>query len=359
MDGVKRNIFIIDDEEPVRKILYTHLTKEGFNVIQSSGGNGIFDVLKNSSFEIVICDIKMPQVEGTRILEFVLAGFETTPVIMLTGLTDVAVAVDVMKKGAFDFIMKPVRKEDLLNAVRRALTHRDLLVRNLQLEKENREYQLYLEEKVMERTKELDAKTRALEDAYLILKSMNIQFATILAEFIEAKDVHTRGHCNRMRRLCVEIGMAAGISEKELEILEYAALLHDLGKVGVNEEILNKVGPLTDDENRRMKEHPEIGEKILLGIPLLEEVARVTAAHHEHYGGGGYPRGIKGPDIPIGARIIAVADIYDAMASDRPYRKGLPVDAIFTEMRKVAGSQLDPAIVELFIKKEIYRVIPL
>jgi len=356
MDSLKTNIFIIDDEEPIRKVLSTHLSKEGYNVIQSSGGRAIFDALKASVFDLVICDIKMPEVEGTVILEFIRDNYDTVPVIMLTGLTDVAVAVDVMRRGAFDYIMKPVKKEDLLNAIRKALTHRGLLIRNRQLEKENKDYQLFLEEKVLERTNELDTKTRALEDSYLVVKSMNIQFATALAEFIEAKDRHTRGHCNRMRRLCVELGTAAGMNDREIEIIEYASLLHDLGKVGVNEAILNKEGPLTEEENRRMKAHPEIGEKILMGIPLMEDVARVTVAHHENYDGSGYPRGLKGEEIPLSARIIAVADIYDAMASDRPYRKGLPFEVISAEMRKVAGRQLDPAIVELFIEKKIYNL---
>lgn len=356
MDSLKTNIFIIDDEEPIRKVLSTHLTKEGYNVIQSSGGKGIFDSLKASAFDLVICDIKMPDIEGTLILEFIRENFDTVPVIMLTGLTDVAVAVDVMRRGAFDYIMKPVKKEDLLNAIRKALMHRGLLIRNRQLEKENKDYQLFLEEKVLERTKELDTKTMALEDAYLVVKSMNIQFATALAEFIEAKDRHTRGHCNRMRRLCVELGTAAGMNDKEIETIEYASLLHDLGKVGVNEEILNKEGPLTEEESRRMKAHPEIGEKILMGIPLMEDVARVMVAHHENYDGSGYPRGLRGEGIPLSARIIAVADIYDAMASDRPYRKGLPLEVISAEMRKVAGTQLDPAVVELFIEKKIYNV---
>jgi putative two-component system response regulator len=353
--GVKRSIFIIDDEESIRKVLFTHLSKEGFGVIQSSGGHGVFDVLKNSSFEVLICDIKMPEIEGTEVLAFAKQNFEAVPVIMLTGLTDVAVAVDVMKCGAFDYLMKPVKKDDMLNAVRRALIHRDLLLRNKQLEKENREYQLYLEEKVRERTKELDAKTAALQDAYLILKSMNMQFANVLAEIIEAKDRYTRGHCNRMRALSVALGKAAGLLPAELDALEYASLLHDLGKIGVSEAILNKEGVLTEEESRRMKEHSEIGEKILLGIPMMEEVAMITGAHHENYDGSGYPRGLHGNAIPFSSRIIAVADLYDAMCSDRPYRKGLAPDEAVKEMKRVAGFQLDPAIVDLFIKQRIYE----
>jgi len=346
--GGQRNIFIVDDEEPIRKVLNTHLSKEGYNVTQSSGGNGIFDLLSRSSFEILICDIKMPEVNGVEILEFVKENFDTTPVIMLTGLTDVAVAVDVMKKGAFDYCIKPVRKEDLLSTIRKAFNHRDLLVRNKQLELENREYQNFLEDKVKERTRELDQKNIEVNRAYGLLKTTNIQFVTVLAETIEAKDRNTKGHCNRMRSLCVLIGGLMGLSPGELETLEYASLLHDLGKVGVNEAILNKEGPLTDEEGKKIKEHALIGEKILQSIPLMEDVTRIVVAHHENYDGSGYPRGLKGEEIPVGARIVAVADLFDAMTSDRPYRKGLPTEVAVEEMKRVAGRQLDPGIVVIF-----------
>lgn len=354
MEERKRSIFVVDDEEPIRKVLNTHLTKEGFSVIQTSGGNSVFDTLKNSAFDIVISDIRMPEVDGIRVLEFVKANFETTPVIMLTGLTDIAIAVEVMKKGAFDFIMKPVKKEELMAVVTRALVNRDLLERNKELEMENREYQLFLEQKVRERTKELNSKAMELQRAYGILKSMNIQFINVLAETIEAKDRHTSGHCNRMRALCVELGRLSGLTPEELETIEYASLLHDLGKIGISEAVLNKEGPLTAEECAHIKAHTEIGEKILSGVALMEPVARIIVAHHENYDGTGYPRNLQGVDIPLSARIIAVVDLYDAMSSDRPYRKGLPLEIVLNEMRRVSGSQLDPELVELFIENKVY-----
>lgn len=355
MDEQKRTIFVIDDEEPIRKVLNTHLSKEGFNVIQSLGGNAVLDSLKSMSFDLLICDITMPEVDGIKILEFVKKNTDTVPVIMLTGLTDIAIAIEVMKKGAFDYVMKPVRKEDLLAVISKALTQRDLLVRNKELELENREYQQFLEHKVMERTRELNSKAMELQKAYGHLKSMNIQFVNVLAETIEAKDRHTRGHCNRMRMLCVDLGTLAGLTPDELEILEYASLLHDLGKIGINEAVLNKEGPLTESECAHIKEHADIGEKILQGIPLMELVARIIGAHHENFDGTGYPRRLQGTEIPLAARIIAVADIYDAMSSDRPYRKGLPDDIILDEMRRVSGTQLDPEIVELFIGNSVFK----
>jgi len=348
------NIFIIDDEEPIRKVLNTHLSKEGYNVIQSSGGHPVFDALRANSFDIVISDLRMPEVDGSEILEFVRANYDTVPIIMLTGFTDVTVAIDVLKKGAFDYLMKPVKKEDLLAAVRKAAAHRELLVRNKELQTENAQYRLYLEQRVIERTKELNNKATELQKAYDLLKGMNLQFANALAETIEAKDHYTRGHCNRMRTLCVEMGRLIGMNGKELETLEYAALLHDLGKIGVNESILNKEGALDKEEAAHIKKHTEIGEKILQGVPLMDEVARIIAAHHENYDGTGYPRGLRGGEIPLAARLISVADLYDAMRSDRPYRKGMPVEKIFSEMQRVSGTQLDPEMTSLFIAHKVY-----
>ncbi len=355
MEDRKRKIFIVDDEEPIRKVMNTHLSKEGYSVIQSRGGSGVFADLETGNFDLVICDIRMPEVDGIQVLDFLRKNFETIPVIMLTGLTDVTTVIEVMKKGAFDYLMKPVKKEDLMSIIRKALVHRDLLVRNKELELENREYQLFLEQKVRERTKELNSKAIELQKAYGHLKTMNIQFINVLAETIEAKDRHTRGHCNRMRRLCVELGRLAGLSPEDLEMLEYASLLHDLGKIGINEMVLNKPGPLTEDECEHIKEHPEIGEKILQGIPLMEPVARIIVSHHENFDGSGYPRNLKGEDIPLPSRVIAVADIYDAMSSDRPYRKGLRIEIVLEEMLRVAGSQLDPSLVNIFIENRLYE----
>jgi len=356
MQDRKRTIFVVDDEEPIRKVMNTHLNKEGYSVIQSRGGHGVFTDLESGEFDLVICDIRMPEVDGIQILDFLKKNFETIPVIMLTGLTDVTTVIEVMKKGAFDYLMKPVKKEDLMVIIRKALVHRDLLVRNKELELENREYQLFLEQKVRERTKELNFKAVELQKAYGHLKTMNIQFINVLAETIEAKDCHTRGHCNRMRRLCVELGGLAGLTPEELETLEYASLLHDLGKIGINEAVLNKQGPLTEEECEHIKEHPEIGEKILKGIPLMEPVAKIIVSHHENFDGSGYPRNLRGDDIPLSARIIAVADIYDAMSSDRPYRKGLRNEIILEEMLRVAGTQLDPDIVRIFIENRLFEL---
>lgn len=351
-----KNIFIVDDEEPIRKVLKTHLTKEGYNVIQSIGGSGVFDDLKAASFDLVISDIKMPEVTGVEILEHVKSQYAIVPVIMLTGFNDINLAIDVMKKGAFDYLMKPVKKEDLLSVIQKAFAHAELLIKNKRLQAENDEYRQFLEQKVAARTQALNEKAIELEKAYDTLKSINLRFVNVLAETIEAKDHYTRGHCNRMRDMCVHMGRIIGLPPAEIEAIEYASLLHDLGKIGVREAVLNKEGPLNESENEHMRSHTLVGEKILKGIPNMDEVTSLVVAHHEYFDGTGYPRQLKGDAIPLGARIIAVIDLFDAMHTTRPYRKGLPLEIIFKEMMRVAGTQLDPEIVTLFIDKEVYRV---
>lgn len=352
--GKKRSIFIVDDEAPIRKVLNTHLTKEGFNVIESSGGNGVFDHLSANKFDLVISDIRMPEVDGSEILDYVTKEHKTTPIIMLTGLTDINTAIDIMKRGAFDYITKPVKKAELMNTINKALSHKDLLERNEELERQNKDYQLYLEDKVRERTQELTERSVELKDAYKLLKEINIQFVQVMAETIEAKDEYTRGHCDRMRIQCLRIGELLELSEEDLETLEYATILHDLGKIGVAETILNKPGKLTKEEFDKIKEHPGMGEKILEGITHMGPAAKIVGAHHENYDGTGYPKGIKGEDIPLSSRIIAVADIFDAMYSSRPYREKLTLDDVLAEITRVAGKQLDPDIVEVFLREKVY-----
>ncbi len=342
-------ILIIDDEEAVRKVLTTHLTREGYSTQISSGGSGVYEDMKQSWPEIIICDIKMPDISGLEVLDYVRLHMKNVPVIMLTGLTDVSTAVDVMKKGAFDYVTKPVTKNDLLGVVQKAFSQRELLLENRRLAREVKRYQILLEQKISESHENLGHRSVELSKAYGTLKSMNFRFVNVLAETIEAKDHYTRGHCNRMRQLCVELGTIIGLEQKDMELIEYASMLHDIGKIGVNELILNKEGPLNEEEKEHVRIHPEVGGKILGGIPLMEGVADIILSHHENFDGSGYPRGLKGSAIPLGARIISTADLYDAMSNDRPYRKGRPLDNIVSEMKRVSGTQLDPEIVEIFI----------
>jgi HD-GYP domain-containing protein (c-di-GMP phosphodiesterase class II) len=263
----------------------------------------------------------------------------------------------VVRKGAFDCLTKPLKKENLLETIRKAFDFRDLLLRNSRLEAELQSLKTVFELKVAERTRELSDRVAQLGAAFSEARSANIQFVNVLAETIESSDRFTAGHCNRMRFLCVELGRLAGLGPEELEVLEYASLLHDLGNMNISETILNKNGPLTAPECGEIRRHPTIGERMLRVIPLMGRVAEVIASHHESYDGSGYPKGLKGADIPVMSRIIAVADAFDAMSSDRPYRKGLALEVVLGELTRAAGTQFDPELVKIFIEKKVYSFV--
>jgi putative two-component system response regulator len=349
-----RTILAIDDDAAIHKILDIHLSSAGYEVIHTTGGKDVFYFLEENSYDLVFCDIKMPEVDGLKVLEYVRKKSEHIPIIMLTGLVDVTLAVEIMKMGAFDYLIKPILKENLLKTVRNALTQSDLAEKNRKLEVENEKYRLSLEEKVKERTEQLAKANAEITSAYAELKSLNMQFALVLAETIEAKDQLTFGHCSRMVHLCSQVGKFLGLSETELEMLEYASLMHDIGKVTISDAILNKPGSLTSVEYENMKGHAVMGEKILGRIKPLQALAKLIGAHHEKYDGTGYPNGLKGEEIPLVARIISLVDTFDAMYADRAYRKGLPINVVLEELEKMSGTQLDPKLVEILIENKLY-----
>ncbi len=352
MQEHRRSIFIVDNEDLALKALEGHLTGEGYRVIQSSGGLGLVEKLKGARYELLICDLET--VDGVDLPEISGENTNLPPVIMLADQED---ASEAAKLGAFDCIKKPLNKEDLLDSIRKAFDFRDLLLRNRRLEAELESLKMGFELKLTERTRELAEKVDRLGADYRSAKSANIQFVNVLAETIESNDRFTAGHCNRMRFLCVELGRHLRLSPEEMEVLEYASLLHDLGNMNISETILNKNGPLTGAECSEIRRHPTIGERMLRVIPLMEQVATVIASHHESYDGSGYPKGLKGDEIPLLSRIVMVADAFDAMSSDRPYRKGLKLEVVLGELARAAGTQFDPKLVKLFIEKKVYAFV--
>jgi len=254
---------------------------------------------------------------------------------MVTAIHDISTALEAIRRGAYDYILKPFEKDQLFLGVGRALQHRRLVL-------ENRNYQINLQQKVDEQTAQLQMAIQQLEQSY-------DDTLEALGSALDLKDAETEGHCQRVTAFTIEIARAVPVPDPYLAVLARAAFLHDIGKMAIPDSILLKAGPLDDDEKTVMRRHCQKGYDVLTRIPFLRDAAEIVLAHQEFYDGTGYPRGLRGEQIPLGARIFSVADALDAMISDRPYRKALPMSHAREEIRRCAGTQFDPKIVEVFL----------
>jgi putative two-component system response regulator len=281
----------------------------------------------------VILDIKMPGKSGVQLLPEIKAKYPDTAVIMATAVDDTNTAIDCMRKGAYDYITKPFNLEEVSFAVARALERRRLRL-------ENRDYQQHLEQKVEEQAQKIRASF--------------FNAITALAYALEAKDVYTSGHSQRVTEISVAIAKHLGLDKENIEKIRLAGLVHDIGKIGVREAVLNKPGSLSDEEFEHVRLHSVTGERILKPIVDDGEILKAVRHHHERYDGTGYPDGLKGEQIPQLARIIAVADTFDAMTSERPYRKALTKDVACAEVERCRGTQFDPEAADAFL--EVWRL---
>jgi len=326
-------LLIADDDAAVRSVLEEFLCLE--HECESVGSaEEALRVLAESDFHLVLSDISMKGMSG---LELVPRAKELSPdtlVIMVSGSQDVESAIEALRAGAFDYLVKPFDLEHVKLAVGRALEHQRLLAAK-------RGYETYLERIIEQRTRELDGALHSLERGYrMTLKA--------LVAALEARDAETHGHSERVVAFSLRLGRELGLGEGEMRSLEFGSLLHDIGKIGVPDAILRKPAPLTDEEWREMRRHPEHGRQILSEIEFLEGAARVVAEHHERWDGSGYPAGLKGEEIDLNARVFAVADAFDAMTSDRVYRRGRGYDEAAAELEAFSGRQFDPRVIEAF-----------
>ncbi len=328
-------ILVVDDEEAIREVVSTLLEARGYDCTVVSNGKLALEKFLGDSHDLVVSDIVMPEMDGLKLLERVREKTQDVPVIMVTALHDISTALDAVRRGAYDYILKPFEKQQLYLSVKRALEHRRLLL-------ENRQYQRNLEKLVEDRTRQLRDALKELENSYDYTLEA-------LGGALDLKDAETEGHCQRVTAFTISIAKAMGVGPQQLRHIARGAFLHDIGKMGVPDSILRKPGPLTDEERAIMRKHCEIGYQVLQRIPFLREAAAIVLSHQERYDGKGYPRGLKGEQIPLGARIFAVADTLDAMISDRPYRKALSLEVAKEEIRTHAGTQFDPKVVEVFL----------
>jgi putative nucleotidyltransferase with HDIG domain len=282
----------------------------------------------------------MPEMDGMELLKNVKTINSKMMVVIMTAYPEIDLAVEAMRLGANDFLIKPVDLDLLVLSVKNVLEKK-------RLEEELEAYHKNLEKLVKERTSEL-------QQALLVVKKDHLDSVKLLAEVIDAKDPCTRGHSDRVRRLSMRIAMMLGFDEKRLESLVFGALLHDIGKVGIRDEVLQKQNILSPREYQHIQEHPLIGVKIMEGIDFFKDKIPMIRNHHEHFDGSGYPDGLIGEVIPLEARIIAVPDAFDAMTSLRPHRRALPVGDVIAEMEKGKGKQFDPNILDIFLKEKLY-----
>jgi putative two-component system response regulator len=330
---VSPRILIVDDEVEITEILADLLSEE-YECIRAGSAEEALTRLQESEFQLVISDITMPGMSGLDMIPHVKEIAPDTVVVMISGMQTVESAIGALRLGAFDYLMKPFDLRQVEAVVKRALEHHDLVVAK-------QRYENHLEELVEQRTIELDKALNSLEAAYRsTLKA--------LTAALETRDSETHGHSERVVTYSLRLGREYGLSSEEMKALEFGSLLHDIGKIGVPDSILRKPAKLTEEEWVRMREHPLHGQQILRGIEFLQGASRVVAQHHEKWDGTGYPLGLRKEEIDICARIFSVADAFDAITSDRVYRRGKSYEAASQELDDWSGRQFDPKVVEAF-----------
>jgi putative nucleotidyltransferase with HDIG domain len=329
-------ILIVDDEEAIREIVHSMLTMAGFRCQQAGSGTEALAILgSGEEFELMLTDLMMAGMDGVALLERSKERYPDMPVVMVTAVHDIAVALAAIRNGAYDYLLKPFEREQLLAIVRRALENRRLKV-------ENRAYQTNLESLVTARTEQLRQAMTDLERSYDITLEA-------LGDALDMKDAETEGHSKRVTAFTIAIARAMGMAAEKIRVIARGAFLHDIGKMAIPDSILRKPGALTADEITIMREHCYSGFQMLRKIPFLTEAAEIVYSHQERWDGTGYPRGLKGDAIHLGARIFSIADTLDAITSDRPYRAAQPFSAAREEIVRWSGRQFDPELVKLFL----------
>ncbi len=331
--GGRARVLIVDDEPEIREILCDLLNFD-YSCAAVSSAEEALELLSTDNFDLVISDITMSGMSGLEMIPHVVSLSPETVVLMISGMQTIESAIEALRLGAFDYIMKPFDLRQVEAAVKRAFEHHEL-------REAKRRYENHLEELVEQRTAELDQALLSLEDAYRsTLKA--------LTAALETRDAETHGHSERVVTFSLRLGRELGLDKAQMTALEFGSLLHDIGKIGVPDAILRKPAKLDEAEWAKMREHPLHGQAILREIEFLEGAARVVAQHHERWDGSGYPLGLKGCEIDLNARIFSVADAFDAMISDRVYRRGRSYEAAADELDTWAGRQFDPEVVAAF-----------
>jgi len=329
------HILVVDDEAPIRDILRQYLTRRGHEVAQASDGRQALALMAKDNIELVVADIRMPVMGGLELLgEIKGQGYEAG-VLMLTACDDVASAVQAMKAGALDYVLKPFRLEQLGVAVDRVLA-------DCREQRRKKQQMVQLEMLVNEQARQLRRALEQLHEAWE--KALDAMVAAL-----DAREHEPESHSKRVSEYAAHLGSMLGAEPDLLEAIRRGAMLHGIGKIGIPDRILHKPGKLTQAEWAEMRKHPQIGFWILDGIEVLKPASQIVLTHHECFDGSGYPAGLKGGAIPLGSRIFSIVDSFDAMTSDRPYRKAMSYESARREIERGSGRQYDPEIVRCFM----------
>lgn len=317
-------ILIVDDEESILSALTKFLTVKGYDVSTAASGEEALDVLRRLKIAGLVVDVRMPGLSGIDLVPKVLEIEPNAAILMLTAVNDATTASLCMQRGAMEYLTKPIDLEELHKAIQRALKRRDALM-------ETDELNQWLKEEVAVRTAELRRERANLQ-------RISVATLEVLVNALEAKDPYSRGHSARIADLSAMVAAEMGLEDEDVEAVRTAGRLHDIGKIGVREEVLVKQGPLTDDEYEHVKQHVVVGSQILAPLTHLREVIHYVRSHHERWDGRGYPDGLKGEEIPIGARILAVVEVYDALTTSRPYQEKMSSEFAIERMRDLTGT---------------------
>jgi response regulator RpfG family c-di-GMP phosphodiesterase len=349
----EHTVLFVDDEVNILKALQRLLRTEDMNVLCATRAAEALELLDKHPTQVVVTDQRMPEMSGVDFLAHVRERQPDVVRMMLTGYTEMKVAVDAINRGEiYRLITKPWNDDELRATLRQAFDHADLKAEIKRLNQVTREQNFKLQDmnrnlegKVRDRTKQLAEKHQQLRTAY-------VQTIRALSEAVDAKDAYTRGHSERVGVYASKIAREMNFPKDVIERVYIAGLLHDVGKIGVRDAVITKPERLTPEEYLEIKAHPEIGYRILEPVEFLRDVAPCVRHHHEWYDGSdrGYPDRLRGDQIPLPSRIILVADTVEAMTSDRPYRKALSLEAVISEIHKFSGTQFDPKVTEPFLR---------
>lgn len=336
-----KRLLVVDDEDSIRAALSRFLSARGFDVENASSGQAALRLLGRERFTVMLCDVRMPGMTGIDVLHKALAEDPDLAVVMLTAVNDAVTATEALASGALDYLVKPVELNQLEGALERALHKRTLVL-------EQRRVEHLIRDEVATRTRELEHEQAAL-------RTLTVSVAETLINAMEAKSIYLRGHSQRVAELAASIADGMSLDPDAVEAVRMAGHLHDVGKIGIREEVLNKPGKLTPEEFAHVKDHVRIGMEILAPLQHLGVVLDYIHDHHEHIDGSGYPRGLAGGAISLGGRILCAADTFDALTSRRAYRDPMTPRDTVEYLAKSVGRLLDPTVYDELRRVVLHR----